>query len=539
MTLAHPEWLWALLALPLLWWLSRPPRPRRHLWTAHLAQWQAALSALRRRPPRGAPLRFLLLALALVAAALAAGGATLPGAPGPRRLLVLFDGSASMAARDADGRSAFERARARLRERLAAVPPHVAVTLLRLGGPMLRRYDAAARAGMDLGAPDGALVVDPGLLARELAAGGADADGDAPVLWTLTDGQGQRALPTVGALDTFPTVGANAALLDVRLDDRWPLPALRLTVEAVAFAPGAAPIELQALVEGAVVATAPQRRAAPSGQRETFVFELQRAPEGGALRVAVSLPDLAPDGDLLPADDAREVLLPPLPAPRIAVLGDQDAGPFVEVAAEALAEEVGGSVVPVDTGDEVGLLLVDGGVVAVPPGRARALTFGTDLDGRREPEPWQAPAGIDWAREHPLTRGLDLSELRVERAFHDLLPAGEAFLWADGPDGPTPLAVVVDGPQPSVHFAFRLRDANLPLLAAFPQLLRRAFVQSHGAAALPVWAGAPPPPGEQDLTAPATAPDRPLPPFGREDRELGGWLVLAGLCALALRAWVR
>src|SRR5690606_20995880 len=120
--------------------------------------------------------------------------------------------------------------------------------------------------------------------------------------------------------------------------------------------------------------------------------------------------------DLLPADDAREVALPPLPAPRIAVLAEQDAGPFAAVAAEALAEEVGGRVVPADTGDEVGLVLVDGGVVAVPPGRARALTFATVLDQDREPEPWPAPAGIDWAREHPLTRGLDLSELRVERA---------------------------------------------------------------------------------------------------------------------------
>ena len=65
MILQHPEYLWALAALPLMWWMSRPPAPRRRVWTGHLEQWQLAMQSLRRRPPRGSWLRFVLLAVAL------------------------------------------------------------------------------------------------------------------------------------------------------------------------------------------------------------------------------------------------------------------------------------------------------------------------------------------------------------------------------------------------------------------------------------------------------------------------------------------
>ena len=62
MTLASPLFLWALLVLPLLWWLSQPPKPHREVLTPHMQQWQLAMRALRRRPPRGSWLRFVLLA---------------------------------------------------------------------------------------------------------------------------------------------------------------------------------------------------------------------------------------------------------------------------------------------------------------------------------------------------------------------------------------------------------------------------------------------------------------------------------------------
>lgn len=535
MSLASPQFLWAALLVPILWWLSQPPRPRRLLLTPHLAQWQQALHALRRRPPRGSAVRFVLLALATIAAAIAAARPFARGRPGPHRLVVLLDASASMAQLGADRRSAFAQAEALLRATFAALPPNVEVTLLRCGGALLRRHGASARSLQDLGGPDGELIVDLPALA---AAAATEPD---TAVWTLTDGQGQAVLPDVGALsvvgdrdDRTP----NAAVLAVRVDDQWPLPVLPVEVDVVAFAPadvgGGAPVTLT--VEGAIATSLPVARVLPPGVVTTVPLVLERTAAGGPLRIAAALA-----GDRLPDDDAVRLTLPPLPAPRIAVLAEPDGGPFAGVAAAALAVEVGGEVVAADAGLPVGLLLVDGGAAALAPGAVRAITFGTRLDGAPEPEPWAEPIVADWARGDAWTAGLDLSELRVERAWRGILPPGEPFLWADEAGERRALAVVARGAGGlgSVHFAFRLGDGNLPLLAAFPQLLRRAFVQSYGAAATAVTPARLPPPGEVDLSRGTRAADRPLSPFGTPDRDLAAWFVLAGLCALALRTLVR
>ncbi len=527
LTLAEPQRLWWLLLLPVLFWLALPPRPRRQHWTAHLVQWQLAQAALRRRPPRLHGVRFLLLAIAAAAAVLAHAGPSWRRGPGATRLVVLLDASTSMAARTADGSSAFAAALGRLRAQLAALPPQVAVGVLRCGGPRLRREGASARALHDLGGPQGPLEVDLVALADRLHSPDT-------AVWTLTDGQGQAALPAHGALSVCAAPGPNVALVGVRCVDRWPLPRLTVAAELVAFADAAVTAELQ--VAGPVAPVAPQRVLLAPGVTATVDFELERTAAGGLLELALAAP-----GDVLPADDVWRAWLPPLPAPRIAVLADAEAGPFAAVAAQALAEEVAGSVVAAAVGAEVGLLLVDGGVAPLAPGRVRALCFGSRSDAAGDAEPWLTPRIADWDRQSPLTVGLDLSELRVATAFRATLPPGEAFLWADdGGGGRLPLAVVVDGGDTaSVHFAFRLQDSNLPLLAAFPQLLRRAFVRCHGPGAQLAVRTAEPAAGEQDLRAPATGPDRPLPPFRPADVDLAAWCLLVGLAALAARAFVR
>lgn len=526
MSLAHPEYLWALAVLPLLWWLSRPPAPRRHLWTAHMQQWQLAMRALRRRPPRGSWLRLLLLAIALVAAVFAAAGAQTAARPGPMRLVVLLDASASMAAARG-GASAFDRARAKIAARLAALPAHVEVTLLRCGGDLRRRYGEAARQLSDVGRPSGELDVD--------LAGLADALRSAETqVWACTDGQGQVRLPAAGALDVFDARGDNASVLAVRVEDRWPLPDLRVEIDVVVHA--AAGSAVQIMAAGAVEGGA-QRRTVDwtDSQTATVSLDLQRLPGGGELELRVMLP-----GDVLPADDVRRLRLPPLPAPRVAVLEDEAAGPFAAVAAKALAEEVRGKVVEAAAGGEVGLLLVDGGVTSMAAGAVRALTFGARLPGQEEPEAWLSPQGIDWDREHVVTRGLDLSELEVDRAWRDLLPEGEPLIWSDEGGQREPLAVLVQGEGvASLHFAFRLRDANLPLLAAFPQLLRRGFVRSYDkAASLERDEGALPA-GELDLRYAQPATSRPLGRFGAPPESLARWWLAVGLLSLGLRAFVR
>ncbi|MGB3967262.1 MAG: hypothetical protein WBO45_11060, partial [Planctomycetota bacterium] len=177
---------------------------------------------------------------------------------------------------------------------------------------------------------------------------------------------------------------------------------------------------------------------------------------------------------------------------------------------------------------------------ALAPGKVRALTFGSALAPGPAPEPWRGPFALDWDRSNALTAGLDLSELMVQQAWRGVLPAGQPLLWANEAGGNEPLAVVVgDGQVASVHFAFRLQDSNLPLLPAFPQLLRRAFVRSYGSGAAATVLTPPAPLAEVDLRGPAVAADRALPAFAAADVALWPWCLLAGLLALALRAWVR
>lgn len=540
--LAAWQLLWLVPVIPLLWWWSLPPRPSQLQWTAHLAQIERALAALRRRPPRLSRWRFVLLVTAAVAAALAAARPVWHGTDGATRLVVVLDGSASMAVRGADGRSAWQVAQQRVREVFAGLPEIVELTVLRAGGSLLRRHGVAARALHELGSPDGCLDLDLPAVVNALAAD------ERTAVWTLTDGQGQPALPTLGALTLLPHEGPNAAVLAVRLVDGWPLPQLELEVDVVAFAAGEASAEVR--VDGAVVQPAAQSLALPPGERRTVSFAVARTPLGGDLEIAIVLA-----GDRLADDDRARVPLAPLPAPRIAVLAAEGGlGPtFAKAAAKALATEVAGTVVDAAAGAEVGLLLVDGGRVPLVPGAARALTFGSELVGvealagaAATGEPWASPGSLAWDRRSQLGLGLDLSELRIDRAFPGLLPKGDVFLWSDeappgerATPGPVPLAVVCgDGSRASVHFAFRLADSNLPLLAAFPQLLRRAFVRCHGLAAPPRW-DAVPPPGEQDLRSAATAEDRPLPKFATGDTDLAGICLWVGLLALALRGWLR
>src|SRR5262249_14068778 len=144
-TLSQPQRLWWLLPpLPLLLLLALPPRPRAVHWTAHRAEWLLALAAVRRRPPRFRAWRWLLLPLGGVAVAVAHGSPQGAGSRGPHRLVVLLDGSASMAAQQRGG-PPFARAVAELRSVLAAVPPHVQVEVVRFGDGLQRWSGAAAR----------------------------------------------------------------------------------------------------------------------------------------------------------------------------------------------------------------------------------------------------------------------------------------------------------------------------------------------------------------------------------------------------------
>ncbi len=523
--------LWWLLLVPVLVWLAQPPKPRVVTWTPHFDAVERALAARRLRPPRRSNLRLLLLLGACLAVIAAYAGLGVPAVPGPQRLVVLLDASASMAAatpgRDGETRrSRWQAAALGLRTTLAQVPEHVEVTVLRCGGELLRRHGAFARQVRDLGEPGGAAVADLVELANALPADTA--------VCTITDGQGQVTLPTRGALQVHGGAADNAAVLDVQLDDAWPLPELAATIDLVVFTAQSTDVQLR--IDGDAVEPVAQTLKLQPALARRVTLPLARRVAGGLLRVTVTLPD-----DALVADDVWSCLLPPLPAPTIAVLADPEGGPYANVAAEALAAEVSGRVVAATGDAAAGLLLVDGGEIELRPGAQRALCFGTRLAGRPAGALLLEPRVTDWDRRDPLVADLDLSGLRVLVALPETLPDGVPFLFGAAPGGESvPLAVVVGGAERcSLHFAFRLADSNLPLLPAFPQLLRRAFVRAYGTGAAATASRGPLPVGEQDLRQVATAAARPLPPFGMPRQSWRGPCLLLALALLALRVWCR
>ncbi len=532
---------WLLAVLPVLFWLAQPPRPRRVLVTAHRSQWLLAQAALQRRPARFRALRWLLLSLAAVGGVMATAEPTVARGTGPARLVVLLDGSASMARR-IGAQSAFELAVAQVRRELANVPDDVTVEVLRWSNGGLARWSgAAARALADPGRPGGEL---PALLS-DLAVGALSVPDTA--VWVVTDVTTDPA-PLPAAVAVTRLGGAlpadNAAIAAVAVDDRWPAAALHLDIDVASFA--TAPLHGAVRVRGAIAAAAPAAIELAPGGRVHVAFDLQRAAAGGDLVVALDVP-----GDQLALDDVWSMPLPALPVPRIAVQADEAGAGFARKAARALADAVGAEVVAAAPGEQVGFLITEGGVATLPAGTAPLISFGTAaaVGGAV----WPAPQVADWARAQPLLVGLDLSELVVDHALRDALPPGEPLLLGTAgsgaglPAGTAPLAVVVQGPQAtSVHFAFRLQDSNLGLLPALPQLLLRAYRLGHGRPPGGGAAGVPTAPlalVESDLrpagTLPATGPDRPLPPFWLPARDLGPWCLLASLALLAIRAGLR
>lgn len=520
--LTHPERLWWLLLLPLLWLLALPPRPRRALLTAHLPQWLAALAAQQRRPPRLRRWRLLLLVLAATLGVLAHAGLRARAAPGKTRLVVVFDTSASMAAR-AGGDSAHARAVQLLREQLAALPGNVEVRLLADGDVVTTLQDEVARALATAPAPHGAPSVP-------LEAAVAAAAADDTATWLLTDGQ--HGVPAAQRVTVLGRAADNWAITAVDCDDHWPQPALQLAVTVRSFA--AVPAHGHLQVSGPVQPFGGVDLDLLAGASHTFALQLQRDGTAGTLQVQLQMP-----GDALAADDVFTVALPPLPQPDIAVLADADADavPAVHVAASALAAELGGKVIEAKAGATASFQLIEGGVVTLPQ-PFRGITFGT----RAPSAPtslWPAPLVTDWDRQQPLLRGLDFSELAVQAAWHGILPEGRPLLYGVGPDGATePLLVQSpDARGGALHFAFRLQDSNLALLPAFPQLLRRALLPAYGKVALqpaPLV-----PVGESDLRALPPPQDGALPAFAADGNSLAPWCLLLGLACLALRAWLR
>lgn len=533
MDLTRPLALALLALIPLLWWLAIPPQPRVSSSTAHLPLWEVALRRLGRRSERFRRLRFWLLALAWSLVSTAAAGPFLPGRVGPDVVAFVLDSSASMGARESDGRRTLDHAIEGIRQVVPSLPAGVRLRWGYLGpdGELVvgRGQDADLFAALEGVQPVRGAALDLSRVALELAEGG----GPGVAAWTWTDGRGGA----VGQSGAVEWVGAevlpNAGWLHVAVEDAWPLPSIRFEGEFAwsggAQRPGVS-VEGDALRDVEVEAI---EDLAPNRARVSVRAARRR---GGQ----VSLRFTAPSGDgawsdALAADDVVPVAIAAQGASRIGVRRGSPGAPssWLGRSADLLAELTDGTVLAAGPGEEVDLLLLEEGLLEAPV--PRSCTFGTSFGAPRSSDDGLPPVVEDWSRRHPLTAGIDLSELSVRRKARTPLPEGEVLILGD--EGP--LAVACDGPGGrSVHFGFGLEDSNLPYLAAFPQLLRRALTWTAGVETRPVEVHRTDV-REVQLIRGGGATRRGLPDLATPDRSLVGLFLLLALASLAVRSHVR
>ncbi|MCA8943762.1 MAG: hypothetical protein KDB80_14460, partial [Planctomycetes bacterium] len=349
---------------------------------------------------------------------------------------------------------------------------------------------------------------------------------DEVAVLSITDARGPAASPRTGGLRRVGRDASNRAITSCRIVDDWPLPRVSVACELERVGTSDRLAEVRVVLAGVELTRGTVEF---DEDRATFEASFERR-DGGRLVIELCSPDVD-----FAADDRVAFEIPPAPRPGVAVLGPADAeGGVIGIAAELLAEFGGGEVL--ESGVErAGFVLVDGGAVAGLP--ARAVVFGSRLGDAGADQARIRPTVVDWDRVDPLLAGADLSELRVARAIPSAaLPAGRTLI--SGEDGP--LAVVVDrgAGARTLCTAFRLEDSNLGLLAAFPQILGRAYRSAWGASYEPRQL-----PGNilssgESIVRAAPLDDRALPAFGGEDRRLVVPLVLLALFALALRILV-
>ena len=531
-SLSSPERLWWLVALlPVLYLLAQPPRPQKTLFTAHAAQWQRALQQLQRRPPRFRALRWLLLSLACIVLAMASAGPVQAGTAGVERVVFLVDGSMSMGARAGSGTTAFLRAVECVRALGSSIPAHVEVeTVVARSGSIERLGGPFARAWTNPGEPVGALPASLAELANACAREGT-------LVYVFGDGQpGRGAAPEGVRFVALGESAANAALVKVEVVDGWPLASLvvRATLRSFSDRPMRGTIAWRGSATPASGSAASSEVALEPGASKTIEFACERDVNGGSIQVQCAL-----DGDALAADDVAEIVFGPLPRTQIAVQAEGDDATFAKAAGKALADAVGGAVVDAKPGMSVGFLLVDGGTGSLPKDPGPALTFGL---ARKESQPWPSPLIVDWDRSDPIFEGVDLSELEIAQALAETLPAGRVLMTGQLPDGSSaPLCVLEDGARGrAVHFAFRLQDSNLGLLAAFPQILLRCFERTQLQGRSLAVRSQVTDPAESDLSKlSGGAAVQAAPVWSTPPRDLAAWFAIAALLLLALRSGLR
>lgn len=433
-------------------------------------------------------LSFLLTILIMSAAVGALVKAVVaPPAEAVKSVVILVDRSASMASRDAQGRSCMDRALAMMERRLEALPEGVTVSVMahaRHAAVILARSidrrevrRALSRIAVRPVEGDSGAALD---LAGKLAALQTPA-----AVWYATDSGDAVDFPAERRdarvsfvpfhvnLEAPVNVGITA--LSIR---HKPLEHARYEgfVEVHATGEGRIEAELDVKIDGRLLEV--RSLALEPGARDRLLIPLD-AGEGSILSLA-----LKAEGDALPLDNVVHARIPPFKPVRVCWVSSQPADPYTQLALLALCEEGEVEVFPV-----------------APSSWPPAETFDVAIFSKWLPDAWPemmpvivvnppGPCGpvqavrlkndglpVDRLRvaevHHPVLYGV--ASARVKLTQTCVLESGGLLdpLWI-GPSGPILTAgqvasqkVVVMGFQPE-------QSSRLPLMASYPILMGNA-----------------------------------------------------------------
>ncbi len=413
----HPWLLLFLLLLPLLFW--KPRRSLRPLETDRLALWHKALE---RQGGGGRKARFfprLLNSLLFTTLIVAAAGPKRPEIPGVHKLWQVFDASPSMSLRMGPGEET----------RWSRALAHATALSHRAPGPIPSqacRLLAARLAPMgdtpSLG--PGPLPAQPGALLPFAAQ--ADRE-TAIVFWG--DGAGPSPWPSGGGTQLFlggAPLGAvsNQGFRLARLEDPWPDKMLDLQFALVKKGPARLRLRRG---EGAWAALPPLTQ----GKDGLLHLRIPRE-KGGHLEISLEAKDP------FALDDRLLLQLRPPPRLRVSALPPDKGQVLVRFLRERCGVSQDSSLpalweVQIRSGGRLpSTQRHSPGKPGAAPDRGVLLCLGTQVGGEQVFGP--SRGGLDWERQDPLLKGLDLSGFVPSRLLRGKLPPGFRVLARLGKD---------------------------------------------------------------------------------------------------------
>lgn len=439
--------------------------------------WQRALEELEANTPFRKLRRSLLLLLQLIALAALVFALARPlvktSALSPGSTIIVIDSTASMNARDIDGRTRIDRAKEIAREMVASLAGGDQAAIIESSSRVtLRSPLSSDRSSLESAIDDITGTDTAGQLtdAMQLAEQISKVSRDVSII-VISDGGGSSALQS--NTPRLSLSNQNTAIRFVRVGNRVnnagivamnsrqsPTGALRELFASIANFGEARQIDVELHIDGTLIDV--QTIQIEANGRTALVFDALPQ-SGGLAELKLSVED-----DLV-GDNIAYAMLPGIPRPRVGVISEN---PFL---IRALAVNSGIDVRRLDpSGDfsEVDCIVVEN-------------TFRSDLIESRKPllvinppdseELWEVTGNRDqpevtsFERAHPVNAYLSYADLHIENApvrnvDSWLKPvvssAGEGLIWAGEDEG-----------RRTVMIGFDLAKSDLPLKVEFPLLI--------------------------------------------------------------------